>query len=50
VPAVFQTFYVSRARAAFDETTVQAILDRSRRHNVILGVTGCLLFSGRCFA
>ena len=50
MPAVFQTFYVSRARSAFDETAVQAILDRSRRHNVSLGVTGCLLFSGRCFA
>ena len=50
MPAVFQTFYVSRARSAFDESAVQAILDRSRRHNVSLGVTGCLLFSGRCFA
>ena len=50
MPAVFQTFYVSRARSAFDESAVQAILDRSRRHNRRLGVTGCLLFSGRCFA
>ncbi len=50
MPAVFQTFYVSRARSAFDETAVQAILERSRRHNVSVGVTGCLLFSGRCFA
>jgi len=50
MPAIFQTFYVSRARSAFDEAAVQAILKSSRRDNVRLAVTGCLLFSGRCFA
>jgi hypothetical protein len=50
MPAIVQTFYVSRARAAFDEAAVQAILASSRRRNPGLGVTGCLLFSGRCFA
>jgi len=50
MPAIFQSFYVSRARSAFDEAAVQAILDSSRRRNPRLGVTGCLLFSGRCFA
>jgi hypothetical protein len=50
MPAIFQTFYVSRARAAFDEAAVQAILLSARRNNPRLEVTGCLLFSGRCFA
>jgi hypothetical protein len=50
MPAIFQTFYVSRARAVFDDAAVQAILHSSRRNNPRLAVTGCLLFSGRCFA
>lgn len=48
--SVFQIFYVSRASAAFDNAAVQAILDASRRNNARIGVTGCLLYSGRCFA
>ena len=48
--AVFQTFYVSRASAAFDSATVQSILQISRRNNARDDITGCLLFSGRCFA
>ena len=48
--SVFQTFYVSRASAPFDDSAVQAILQSSRRHNARSDVTGCLLFSGRCFA
>ena len=47
---VFQVFYVSRATAALDNAQVQAILNTSRRHNARLDVTGCLLFSGHCFA
>ena len=50
MPAVFQVFYVSRAATAFDEAQVQSILHASRRHNARLDVTGCLLFSGHCFA
>ena len=48
--AVFQVFYVSRAAAAFDNAQVQSILHASRRQNARLDVTGCLLFSGDCFA
>ena len=48
--SVFQVFYVSRASTAFDEASVQAILQASRRNNARLDITGCLLFSGRCFA
>ena|ERR1700712_4777180 len=47
---LFQIFYVSRATAAFDNQAVQAILHASRRNNARVDVTGCLLFSGRCFA
>jgi Sensors of blue-light using FAD len=50
MPTIFQTFYVSRASAEFDNQAVQAILHASRRHNARVDVTGCLLFSGRCFA
>ena len=50
MPALFQVFYVSRATAAFDTAEVQSILQASRRQNCRLGVTGCLLFSGHCFA
>ncbi len=48
--SVYQIFYVSRASNAFDTASVQAILHSSRRNNVRLDITGCLLFSGRCFA
>jgi hypothetical protein len=48
--AVFQVFYVSRASPALDDAQVQAILQASRRQNARLDVTGCLLFSGHCFA
>jgi hypothetical protein len=47
---VFQTFYVSRATGALDNASIQSMLQRSRRSNAGLRVTGCLLFSGRCFA
>jgi len=50
MPAVFQIFYVSRAAAGLDDAHVQSILHTSRRHNARLDVTGCLLFSGHCFA
>ena len=50
MPAVFQVFYVSRASPALDDAQVQAILHSSRRQNGRLDVTGCLLFSGHCFA
>ena len=48
--SVFQTFYVSRSTVPFDSASVQSILQISRRNNVRIDVTGCLLFSGRCFA
>lgn len=50
MPPVFQVFYVSRATSAFDNAQVQSILHASRRNNARLDVTGCLLFSGHCFA
>lgn len=48
--AVFQVFYVSRATGAYDTASIQSILQASRRNNRRLDVTGCLLFSGHCFA
>jgi hypothetical protein len=45
-----QTFYVSRATTAFDGAAIESILQVSRRHNTRSGLTGCLLFSGHCFA
>src|SRR5450432_1916144 len=48
--SVFQTFYVSRANLPSDKAAVQSILQISRRNNARVDVTGCLLFSGRCFA
>ena len=48
--SVFRVFYVSRAAATFDHASIQAILQASRRHNARLDITGCLLFSGHCFA
>jgi hypothetical protein len=47
---LLQTFYVSRAALPFDHASVQSILQISRRNNARIDVTGCLLFSGRCFA
>ena len=48
--AVFQIFYVSRATNPFDTAAVEALLQSSRRRNDESHITGCLLFSGRCFA
>ena len=48
--SVFQAFYVSRATRPFDNASIQVLLHHARRRNEELGVTGCLLFSGRCFA
>ena len=48
--AVFQLFYVSRAAGAFDNGSVLALVDAARSRNVALRITGCLLFSGHCFA
>ena len=48
--ALFQVFYVSRATAVLDNAQVQSILQAARRDNARLDVTGCLLFSGHCFA
>ncbi len=48
--SVFQIFYVSRAAVPFDNAAVQSILQISRRNNARVDVTGCLLFSGHCFA
>lgn len=48
--ALLQLFYVSRAVAPCDARTIESILNQSRRNNWREGVTGCLLFSGRCFA
>lgn len=50
MPAVFQVFYVSRATHPNDHASIQALLQVSRRNNARLDVTGCLLFSGHCFA
>lgn len=47
---VFQTFYVSRATDAFERASIQSMLQGARRSNAGLRITGCLLFSGRCFA
>ena len=50
MPAVFQLFYVSRAADGLDIVEVKSILQASRRENARRDVTGCLLFSGHCFA
>jgi hypothetical protein len=47
---VFRIFYVSRASAAFDSAAIESILHASRRRNARADITGCLLFSGHCFA
>ncbi|HEX4233632.1 MAG TPA: BLUF domain-containing protein [Caldimonas sp.] len=47
---VFQTFYVSRAARPLDDASIEALLLSSRRGNAGRRITGCLLFSGRCFA
>ena len=47
---IFRTFYVSRASVPFDAAAAQSILQTSRRNNARIDVTGCLLYSGRCFA
>lgn len=43
-------FYVSRAADAYDNKSIQSILQISRRNNRQLDITGCLLYSGRHFA
>jgi hypothetical protein len=48
--AVFQSFYVSRAAKPFDDASIEALLQSSRQGNAGRRITGCLLFSGRCFA
>jgi FAD-dependent sensor of blue light len=48
--SVFRVFYVSRAASALDSASIQSILHAARRNNARLDVTGCLLFSGHCFA
>ena len=48
--SVFRIFYVSRASAAFHHAAIESILQVSRGRNAGLEVTGCLLFSGHCFA
>ena len=45
-----QLFYVSRAANAYDNDAVKDILAISRRNNQRDDITGCLLFSGTCFA
>ena len=50
MPVVFKLFYVSRATQAFNDASIQAILQGSRRNNARVDVTGCLLFSGHYFA
>jgi hypothetical protein len=48
--AVFQLFYVSRAAGALDSGSVLALVHDARDRNEALRITGCLLFSGHCFA
>jgi hypothetical protein len=48
--SVFRSFYVSRATDAFDHASIQSMLQGAQRSNAGLRITGCLLFSGRCFA
>ena len=48
--AVLQTFYVSRATTPFGHAVIESTLARWRSSNERLGITGCLLLSGRCFA
>lgn len=48
--AVFQIFYVSRATTPFDHAATEASLAHWRASNARVGVTGCLLLAGRCFA
>ena len=48
--SLFQIFYVSRATASFDHASIESILRGSRGRNAGLQVTGCLLYSGHCFA
>jgi len=48
--SLFQTFYVSRATTPYDHAAIEPLLKRWRSSNERLGVTGCLLLAGRCFA
>jgi hypothetical protein len=48
--SICQLFYVSSATDQIDSAAIQHILQVARRNNRRLDVTGCLLYSGRCFA
>jgi hypothetical protein len=48
--SIFQTFTISRAAQPLDSAAIEALVRSARRSNAERGVTGCLLFSGRCFA
>jgi hypothetical protein len=47
---VLQTFCISRATQPFDHGAIEPLLQSWRRGNAHQRITGCLLFSGRCFA
>lgn len=46
---VRKLFYVSRATASCDDSSIRQMLRMSRRNNLRLDITGCLLYSGRHF-
>lgn len=48
--SMFQLFYVSRATRTYNSAAIQHILQMARYKNRKLDITGCLLYSGRCFA
>lgn len=48
--SICQLFYVSRTAPHVDSAVIQHVLQVARRNNRRLDVTGCLLYSGRCFA
>jgi hypothetical protein len=50
VSGIRQLLYVSRATAGIGKPDIDQILASARRSNWRHDVTGCLLFSGRCFA
>ncbi len=45
-----QLFYVSRAAEQIGKLDIDQILASARRANWRSDITGCLMFSGRCFA
>jgi len=48
--ALHQVLYVSRVAPGVAHRDIRAILDRSRRRNRMLDLTGCLVCTGRHFA